>query len=366
MPKPPKGSTEPKSLDAFADDHAQAVYSENAEIARANRTLRATLTDRDKTLGDVQKRLGLYERLDAARLDPPTWLTPKTPSKRHVGIPSLLLTDIHWDEVVKPEQVGGINAYNRTIAEQRVRRAFERGVVLARDYLTGVAYEGFQLFLGGDLLSGIIHEELKETNEAQIMESVLSMLEPLEAGINLLAAQFGRLHIAAVVGNHGRNSKKPKAKNRAQDSFDWLVYKLIERDFRGRTDVTVQVADAADTMVAVYQTKYLLTHGDQFAGGSGISGLLAPLMLGAHRKTRRQAVAGQPYDVMVMGHFHQSIMFPAKGLIVGGSVVGYNEYAYLKNLEPEPPQCAFWVTTPEHGVTFPASVYVQERKAEGW
>jgi hypothetical protein len=59
-------------------------------------------------------------------------------------------------------------------------------------------------------------------------------------------------------------------------------------------------------------------------------------------------------------------MFPGKGLIVGGSLVGYSEYNYINNHEPEPPQCAFWVTTPQHGVTFTAPVFVADRKAEGW
>ena len=366
MPKKGESPVAPRSLEAFADERAKEKYAENAEIARTNRALRAALEERDRTLADVRKRLGLYERLDEAKLDPPDWLSPKAAGKGHVGIPSLLMTDIHWDEVVKPEQVGGLNAYNRRIAEGRVKRGFENAIVLSRDYLSGVAYGGFNLFLPGDLLSGIIHEELRETNEAQIMESVLTVLEPLESGINLLAKEFGKVHVSAVVGNHGRNSRKPKAKNRAQDNFDWLIYKLIERDFRGRPDVTVQVADAADTMVTLYRTRYLLTHGDQFQGGSGISGMVAPLLLGTHRKTRRQSAAGQPYDIMVMGHWHQTIWFPSKGLIVGGSVIGYNEYSYINNMEPEPPQCAFWVTTPEHGVTFSAPVLVQKRADEGW
>lgn len=355
-----------RSLEQFADDKAKAKFTENQEIARTARALRASVAEKDKEIEALTKKLGLYERLDAERLHPPSWLTPKRSRTDHVAIPCLLVTDIHWDEVVKPEQVDGINAYSRVIAEGRLRRAFDGAVRVSRDYLSNITYEGCQLFLGGDLLSGIIHEELRESNQATVVESILSVIEHIEAGINLLAATFERVHIAAVVGNHGRNTRKPRAKNRAQDNFDWLVYKLLEREYRGRAAITMQVADAADTHVPVYDTRYLLTHGDQFSGGSGISGALAPLLLGAHRKTRRQAAAGRPYDIMVMGHFHQSIFFPAKGIIVGGSVVGYNEYAYLANLEPEPPQCAFWLTTPEHGVTFNAPIFVQDRKTEGW
>lgn len=355
-----------RSLEQYAEDKAKAIFTENQELARSGRAARAAAADKDKELADLKKRLGLYERLDAERLRPPTWLTPKRAATDHVAIPSLLLTDIHWDEVIRPEEMEGLNCYNRQIAEQRVRRAFEGAIQVSRDYLTNVHYDGFQLFLGGDLLSGVIQEELRETNQEAVMDSVLSILDPLAAGINLLAEIFERVHVAAVVGNHGRNTKKPRAKRRAKDNFDWLIYKLLEREFGGHKNVTMQVGESADTYVPIYQTKYLLTHGDQFQGGSGISGALAPLLLGTHRKTRRAAASGRPYDIMVMGHFHQMIFFPSKGLIVGGSVVGYSEYSYLGNLEPEPPQQAFWLTTPEHGITFNAPIFVRDRVVEGW
>jgi hypothetical protein len=65
-----------------------------------------------------------------------------------------------------------------------------------------------------------------------------------------------------------------------------------------------------------------------------------------------------------MGHFHQYITIP--GLIVGGSMKGYDEYAYGLNLRPEPARQAFWVTTPEYGPTIHAPVYIQDRDKEGW
>ena len=348
----------------YLDDKQKARFAENTDIARSNRTLRATVAEQAAELGTVRQRLGLHERLEEARLAPPTWLTPKKPTGKHAAIPSLLLTDVHYDEVVRPEQIGGLNKYNRAIADQRLRRAFEGAIVMSRDYLSGVTYEGMNLFLGGDLLSGIIHEDLRETNEAVITESIVSIVEPLEAGITLLAEHFGKVHVSAVVGNHGRNTRKPRAKNRATDSFDWLVAKMVERGLKGDARITTQIAQAADTHVKLYNHRYCLTHGDQFQGGSGISGALSPLLLGVHRKSKRDAATGSEWDTLVMGHFHTSYFL--KGLIVGGSLVGYSEYAYGANLPYEEPQSAFWLTTPERGITVSAPVFVQDRKAEGW
>lgn len=356
----------PRTLDAYVEDHAQARFAENQDLARTARAARAVAAEREAEAAALRKRLELYEAVDAAKLAPPLWLAPKTPKAGHRAIPSFVLTDWHWGEVVRPEEVDGLNSYSPAIAEQRMRRAFAGAITVCRDYLTGVEYDGIQVFLGGDLISGEPHAELRETNAETVAQSVVSIVEPLEAGINLLAKEFGRVHVAGVPGNHPRNTKKPIAKHRAADNFDTLIYRLLARDLRGRKDVTVQVAESADVQVTVYDTRYLLTHGDQFRGGSGISGALAPLLLGTHRKGRRQLAAGRPYDVMVMGHFHQSIFFPAKGLIVSGCGIGYNEWAYIQNFEPEPPQCALWLTTPERGISVSAPVFVADRRAEGW
>lgn len=350
-------------LQLDAEHHAaERDAAQKRAIARLTSQRDRALTE----LSEVRKALNLVSSIDEAESKPPRWLAPPKSKSGHHATINLLITDTHFDEVVRPEEVDGINAYNREIAEIRLRNAFEGTVKLARNYVSGVSYDGVCLMLGGDIFSGLIHEELRESNETEIMASVIHWVEPMEAGINLLAEEFGKVHVVGVPGNHGRNTRKPRAKGRATDNFDWLLYKMIERDFRKREDVTVQVGNAADAHVTVYNTRYLLTHGDQFRGGSGIAGALSPLMLGAHRKTRRQAAAGKPYDVMVIGHWHQSAWLPAKGLIAGNCLKGLDEYAYQGNFEPTPPSQEFWLTTPEHGITVSAPVLVMDRKREGW
>ena len=354
------------SFEKFTAEKAQARFAENQEIARVVRTLKGVNTAQEHELAALKKKLGLHEAIDKARLDPPTWLRTTAKGGGHRAIPSFVVSDWHWGEKVKPQQVDGLNRYDVRIAEMRMKKAFEGCARVCRDYIKGMDYEGIQLHLPGDMISGSIHEELKETNEVTVAESVVGIVEPLEAGINMLAKEFGKVNISCVVGNHPRGTRKPIAKNRAQDNMDWLIYKLVERDMKSNPAVTISVGEAADAHVQLYNTRYVLTHGDQFRGGGGIAGILSPLLLGSHRKTRRAATAGNPYDVMVFGHFHQSLWFPSKGLIGSGCGIGYNEYAYVNNFEPEPPQCALWLTTPEHGITINAPVFVADRQAEGW
>jgi len=354
------------SLQEFAEEQSAARFEENQRILNEFRTVRHELAERTAELEGVRKRLGIYEVLDAARLEPPDWLTPK-PKKgaMHSAIPCIGLGDIHWGEKVEPDRIDGLNKYGVEIAKLRTKRAFEKAVEVPRVYMAGLKFEGVQVFFTGDMVGGIIHEELKETNEEAITESVLGMAEYLSAGLGMLADEFGRVNVTAVVGNHGRLTKQMPTKN-PQECMDWLVYQMVARDFRNDDRVTIDAPRALSARATVYSTNYYSTHGTQFKGGGGISGIAAPLLLGTHRATRKSAAAKKPFDIMVVGHFHQEFFWPAKGLIVCGTPKGYDEYAAFKEFEPEAPRATLWLTTPEHGATSYWPLFVSDRKAEGW
>jgi len=356
------GTAATSMADRSIQEEAAFAAAVEAETARQVRRFRAELEGRATEIKELRKQLDFVQSIDSAKLSAPTWTSPAPASSRS-GIVTLLLTDTHFEENVKPEQIDHLNAYDRRIAELRLKRWTEKVIELARDYVKGIDYSGAVLMLGGDIFSGNIHAELKESNTGTLFEGIVHWLEPLESAFTLLKKEFGNLHIACVVGNHGRMTHKPIAKNRAQDNIEWLMYRILERDLR-ESGITFQVSDAADALVQVYDTRYLLTHGDQFKGGSGISGMMAPLMLGQHRKTRRQMAADKPYDWLVMGHMHQ--YWHGKNIIVGGTLKGYDEYAYVSNFEWEPPVQAFWITDPEHGPTIAAPVHVSDRVTEGW
>jgi hypothetical protein len=343
----------------------EQVLAQDAKV-RENRDLRERLKVAEEARLRAERELHLMVRLDGRRSkEPPAWLTStkrKPGTKR--GTPWLLLSDLHFDEVVDPAQVGGVNAYNRTIAEQRLRATFEAATNICTNYWSGVTYDGIVAPLAGDLYAGIIHDELRETNAATILDSVLHWSDQLTAGMLMLADTFGKVHVPVVVGNHGRLSRKPRAKYRARDNFDWFTGQLIARALKDDKRFTFQISDAADALVASYGYTVCVTHGDQVNGGSGIGGIWPPIMRLDARKRQRQAAVGQPYDLLALGHWHTLTLGPS--WIVNGSLVGYDEYAYVSNFGFEPPAQALWLMTPEHGKTFTAPVLPCHREKEGW
>lgn len=346
------------------------VQEEDAglEVVALKQEITALKRDRTEAYKQNAKFRELFDavqQIEAAHNKPPAWAAPKKRKPReHTGTLSLLLSDLHLDEVVDPAEVEGLNCYNREIALQRLNRTADKTVLLARDYISGVHYDGLSLMLGGDMYSGFIHEELAETNECTLIESVEFWLTPLSAMIGMFADEFGKVHVSGVVGNHSRLSRKPRMKRRVTDNVDWLTYRLLMRDFANDDRITWQIPYSADTTVQLYNTKFLFTHGDQFKGGGGTAGVLSPLRGGANKKALRSMLLSKTWDYMVCGHWHNYAAF--KNIICNGSLKGYDEFAYMNNYEYEDAMQALWLTTPEHGMTMNMPVLCQDRKSEGW
>lgn len=342
-----------EETDAGDVDRLQAkIDSLTGELGQARKTLAEVESENDalRRTAEASKRA----------LAPPKWLRPKKRTNVHQGTVCAVLSDCHFDETVDPDEVG-TNAYNREIATQRLERFFTNTVKVSRGYLQGVDFDGAVLFLGGDLVSGTIHDEITQTNEAYAPETALHWADPLAAGVTLLADEFGRVHVPCVSGNHGRLTRKPRSKGRTRDNWDWVIAQLLARHFKDDERVTFQIPDATDALVPVYDTTFLLTHGDQTGGGGGIGGIWPPIMRMVAKKRNRYA-----FDTVVMGHWHQLIQAPDQGLIVNGALKGDDEFGAVSNFPPERAQQALFVVTPEHGVTFQAPIIVQDRLAEGW
>lgn len=311
----------------------------------------------------LTKTIESSEQILSQNLQPPTWLAPAKPKKSSATL-VVMLSDTHFDEVVVPEEVDFLNAYNRTIATMRLQKWTENVIKVSRHYLSGVTYDGVFLILGGDIFSGDIHEELHDTNASTMLDSLLYWSEQLTASISLLAEEFGKVHITSVVGNHGRTTRKPRMKLRVKTNYDWLVTKMIERYFEKDKRVTFQIPEGADSLVSIYGYGQLITHGDQASGGGGIGGIWPPIMRLRARKAQRYLATESNFQTMWCGHWHQLVQTPS--LIINGSLKGVDEYAFINNFSFEQPQQALAVITPERGITIQAPIFCADRKAEGW
>jgi hypothetical protein len=293
-------------------------------------------------------------------LDAPAWMVTDKSTKSSPGVPTLFVSDLHWGEVVYPSQINNVNKYNIRIAHERMGVLVNSAVRLLKIISPKMDYPGIVIPLGGDMISGNIHDELTATNELNSMPAVLDLYGVLVGMIGVMADTFGRVFLPCVSGNHGRDTRKIWHKDRHATSFDWLLYRFLAKHFDGDKRITFFIPDGPDAYYKVYNHAYLLTHGDQFRGGDGIIGVMGPIIRGDTKKRSRNSQIDMDYETMLLGHFHQYVHH--RRFIINGSLKGLDEYAYNANFGFEPPQQALWLTHPKHSITFRMPVYVDRKR----
>lgn len=303
--------------------------------------------------------------LAAFTADPPAWIETRTKSKTS-GVPMTIWSDFHWGEVVRPEEVAGVNEFNRDIAKVRFKRLVDTTIDLSFNHMTNAKFPGIVVALGGDMITGGIHEELRDTNEGYVQQSLLEVQEQLIGGLTLIADKFGKVFVPCVVGNHGRETLKPRMKGRVYTNYEWNLYCQLERHFKNDKRFRFHVPGETDAYFSVLGHRFLLTHGDALGvkGGDGIIGAIGPIARGATKVGRSEAQIGRDFDTLLMGHYHTYIpRGHAAPVIVNGSLKGYDEYARLGLRVPySRPSQALWFVHQDHGITAQWEVFLEGRK----
>ena len=305
-------------------------------------------------------------KLTTMEPEPPKWMVKQARNIKTPGVPMTIWSDWHWGESVPSAQVGGVNEYNEATAEARVKRLVSTTISLAKDHMVRPSYPGIVICLGGDMITGAIHEELALTNWGTVQEQFLQVQEQLIAAIGAMADAFGRVFLPCVVGNHGRDTIKSHFKNRVFQNYEWNIYHQLRRHFARDKRIQFLIPDETDACFTVLGHRFLLTHGDTLGvkGGDGIIGAIGPIARGTFKVGRSEAQIGRDFDTLLMGHWHTYIpRGDAVPAIVNGSMIGYNEYARLALRVPySRPSQALWFVHQDHGITAQWQVYLDDKR----
>ena len=312
---------------------------------------RATAAER-AAVSAVSLREAVFRLVDDPP-EPPEWRTPAK-SKEHASEALILpISDPHMGEVVDLQQMGGRNSYNKEIAKRRLERLFQQYVKMGTTHWTGPAPEVIYLVLMGDLISGIIHEELAKTNDLLSIPSVKTVTECIIAGINLLLEHFEcPINVISIPGNHSRLTRKPESKDFAIDSFDTLVAWNIESWFAAREVDRVRFSAPAsgDALVTIHGWNFLFTHGDRMGskGGMGFVGPAATIARGMQKIIQDYAADGIIVDYVITAHFHTALELE-QGFACG-TPVGPSEFSKSFRARPRPATQWFLSCHPQYGI----------------
>ena len=285
----------------------------------------------EKEIGRMER---VIEELGGIRNVPiqvPEWTVQRDGSAgQYRAVLGALVSDVHYGEVVDPDEILGVNAYDTVIAAERMKKYFYALTTIGIRWSTDCSIMGVLLTLAGDLISGDIHEELRITNALTAHDQVKGIVEILEAGIYMLLGVYPAVHVVGVPGNHGRTTHKPTAKLYAALSYDILVCSMLADRFKGDPRVTFQFGRSKDQLTPIFKRTVLSTHFDKIGtkGGMGFAGPMLPIIRGSKKVIEQQGSVDRYPDLIQGGHYH-STGNPYLGrvpILANGSVIGINEY----------------------------------------
>jgi hypothetical protein len=347
----------------------KAAYVPTAEITRLQDQVQALRSELKSTHRDNLEAAHVRSTifgLSEHTAEPPEWLgkIKQGAKSRTAGVPVTIWSDWHMGETVFAGQVNGVNAFNMEIAEQRVRTLVSSTIDLCKEHMTNPDYPGIVINILGDMVTGEIHEELAQTNDEDLIPTVLRTVDILAWALTQMADAFGKVFCPCTPGNHGRTTKRCQAKNFAVKNWDWMIYVMLEKHFRAIGDdrIQFQIPETGEALYKVYGHRYMAVHGHDLGvkGGDGIIGAIGPITRGSMKVSHSSAQIGRDFDTLLMGHWHQTLWLPR--IIVNNSLKGYDEFArsFLR-ASYSPAAQSLWFQHPDRGITARWEVALEDK-----
>lgn len=300
------------------------------QLAQAERTVRGlnsklkyerqSRRDAEHELAQLEARCEFWDVINSGRR--PALSLGRRLRVKGPGSVWLLKSDWHVGQRVDPAACSGYNEFNMRICRERVKNTFERDVRMIDTLRSLTDIRDCYLWLGGDIITGDIHEDIKESNEKQPTEQTLEAVQMIMSGIEHLKkhCNFEHIHVVCNMGNHGRTTKDRRYSTAFANSYEALMYSFLGKVvYANDPKVSFRIA-RGQTLITECQGKKIRTqHGDKIKFGGGVGGVMIPVMKALYRVNK-----SSPADHDIMGHLHT--WHTHSDFTLNGSLIGFTEY----------------------------------------
>lgn len=263
----------------------------------------------------------------------------------------LNLSDFHIGEVVKKEEVK-FNEYNFEIFCQRWTYLIDKVIDILTNKLRGYRFKRLWINMLGDIVSGIIHEELVSHADLNILQQSIWAPYVVAQGIQALRKNLPveEIKINGLFGTHGRLIQKKYYKERYV-SWDYVFYQTLGLLLKNEKTISCNFPRSFFDLVNINGHNCLLLHGDDIKFWMNIPyyGLdRAAAEFGELLSSEKQF-----FEFMIIGHVHShaNIQRIQGAKIIIPSFIGPNEYSLAKRKASAPGQLLFGM---------------HEKKAKSW
>lgn len=306
-------------------------------------------------LEKVNKQLETVLNVKNSGID--TYEVPFKKKNKSQSTAVAVASDWHLGEVVEPDTVNSLNSFNLEIAKKRVLKFFQSIIVSTNIERQATEIDTLVLALLGDFIGGYIHPELVENADASPTETIIEVRNLIVSGIEFLKREggFKKIVIPTAMGNHGRTTDKRRISTAYKNSYEWLLYKILEADYLNDSIVQFKVENGYHNWLKLYD-KYDLRfhHGDNIYYNGGVGGITI-----STNKAIAQWNKIKPAYLDIFGHYHG--LFDGGNFILNGSVIGFNAFALSIKASYEEPKQAFFLIDKDRGKTAVRPLFVTEK-----
>ena len=296
-----------------------------------------------KQLAELLKENAVLKKKSAVKDNITDFKSYKIPVKKssndHEATAFALASDWHLEQLVDRSKIIHDNEYNLDIAEKRATQFFQNLLKLIKKEQQSVQINTLVLWLGGDFITGNIHTENLKVCQLGPAQAICFARDLLVSGIQFLLENTDlNIVIPYNHGNHARITEKVWLSTEEDNSLEYILYDDIRDRFTGNKRVKMVAPNGSTSMIEVYGLKIFFAHGHHgLTYQGGIGGLYIP----ARKYLARKFSKIQNFYMLCIGHWHQYIQDTQ--FVCNGSMIGYDQYADSRGLEPDIPKQTFFL-----------------------
>lgn len=264
----------------------------------------------------------------------------------------LMISDIHIGEIVKKEDTLGLNEYSTEIAKKRIDTLFNKCISNCKE----LNVSDIAIAFGGDLISGIIHEEILRNSDDSLAKMIIGLADYIVQHIRELTKHFNSIKVYSVVGNHGRVLPgKPYYANYSELNFETLILNFMQRELKNVVDEFI-LPEGLFTIFDFMGKSICLTHGHIFKGGNGFQVVPNTVSRDSAKLVGMIEMTSKKVDYFIIGHFHN----PGIGqsfignipVYINGTLMGANAYTISNYKNAIPPSQTLLIMEENIGVKY--------------
>ena len=214
------------------------------------------------------------------------------------------------------------NRFNMDILRERLWNYLDQLFVIQKRHNSQNCY-----VVIGEILSGLIHHELRIENNENVVEQFIYVSSLLSEFLTEVSKKFNKVYVYVTPGNHSRVVANKEMSLRGEN-FDVLLPHYLKASLQNYTSIIIE-DNMKDCDVAIFKVRnsnVFGVHGDK----DEISNVVQ----------RFTMIFGIKPDIVLMGHRHTNAMttiYDAK-VIQSGCVSGSDNYCLDRRLKNRPEQ----------------------------